>query len=1053
VSEASVKSQLFPIIVLFAFAVSVGNFAFRTTHPPIAPDYMLAAKVRPFSLPDKDPSGKHLYLRRTWHLTRVPEHAYVQLLGHDVLELQVNGRLVGRTERINERRIAALVMDITPFVHIGKNSIAIHAAQSVLDRPPAVAIEARCEFADGSRLSLDDGSAWRATNVYDRRGAFWYETEFEDDHWARPEFGASVAWRGQIALPARAITIPRYSQWIQSAKTGDGATVLARSFDVPDLPRGGWLRVLATGPYCLAVNGWIVADDHRELGLLPPYEPIEHTFDISPLLQSGTNTVSMSVTTAGEAPRVRADLEATTSDGRNVYIGTDEKWRSISGSVADWHRLDPIAHPEFEPCQPEIGYMGVIPQQIRRELRELNLPYSFWARRWASHLGLMAICGLVGWAGCRLTGLSVRRLAGASNSRVFSTLPFIALLPSAILAAVAWLSMWDPSWTAQDIYRPVWLLALGLLVLMQWLLLVFLAPRRSCRGDALAEDGSPTLVEWRHVGLAACWLIVAGVSLWLRLRDITAEPIHHDEISAYAFTQSVLERGVPGGQVHPDLPFGYCSTSELAYYPTALCALFVDDPRLVLRIPAVFWSMATLMLIVWMGSRWFNVYVGLVAAVLYGLSPHAIGWANLGRYLSQVQFFTLLTMYFTYEAFRGSGPIRKGMLWAAAVSVSAMYLSWEGSGMFGIGLALAVLILRRDSLRPVVTSPSLYAAIVSVLVVVAAQNAHRISQQTQRLWYGEGISDLAIKPMWRYPFFDGSYYLMNASWLRDSLLPMLALAAACFFAVRHRWRIPLRFSIICLATNALLMSALLPLRTNRYSYHLLPILVLLAAAALVAALEIVWRLGRNRQLSFPQRFYVRAIAASALIVFIGIASGRLIHTSELEDFQVAAFDVRQLRYPHWDGPTEYLRKHMRDGDAVIATFPHTQNFLLAMNKDGSEPIRQVDYWLESTLVIQATLGDTRTMPLDRRSGTAMIYDIEQLKHVFSQHDRVWYCTARFGQSRINDNAVSRFLRQNMDVVYEDYATAVLLRDNNHRTAPLQLEEDEAGRMASEFYLR
>jgi hypothetical protein len=916
-----------------------------------------------------------------------------------------------------------------------------------------VAIEASCEFADGSRLSLNEANSWRAANVYDRRGAFWYETEFEDDHWARPEIGASVDWHGQVALPVRAITTPRYSQWIRSGDSEDGVAVLARSFDIRDVPRGGWLRVLATGPYCLAVNGLVVANDHRELGLAAPYEPIEHTFDISSLLKSGGNTVSISVTTAGEAPRVRADLEASTSDGRHVYVATDEKWRGISGYVADWHRLDPTTHSEFKPCQAEIGYLGVIPRQIRRELRELNLPYAFWAGRWANHLGLIAVCGLVGWAGCRITGRSLRRIAGQSNVRVFSALPYIALLPSSILAAIAWLVLWDPSWAARDIYRPIWLFGLGLLLLMQWLLLVAIAPRNSRRRESLAEGHSSIPADWRRAGLAACWLIVVGVSLWLRVRDITAEPIHHDEISAYAFTQSVLERGVPGGQVHPDLPFGYCSTSELAYYPTALCALFVDDPRLVLRIPAVFWSMATLLLIGLTGARWFNVYVGLVGAVLYGLSPHAIGWANLGRYLSQVQFFTLLTMFLTYEAFRGSGPIRKGMLWAAAVSISAMYLSWEGAGMFGVGLALAVLVLRRDSLRPIVTSPSLYAAIVSVLVVVAAQNAHRISQQTQRLWYGEGISDLAIKPMWRYPFFDGSYYLMNASWLRDSLLPMLGLAAACFFAVRHRWRTPLRFSIICLATNALLMSALLPLRTNRYSYHLLPILVLLAAAAAVAAVEIVWRYGRSLEISYPQRFYVRAIAACALLLIIGMASGRLIRTSELEDFQVAAFDVRQLRYPHWDGPTEYLRKHMREGDAVIATFPHTQNFLLAMNKEESVPLRQVDYWLESTLVIQATLGDSRTMPLDRRSGTAMIYDIEQLKHVFSQHDRVWYCTARFGQSRINDNGVSRFLRQNMDVVYEDYATAVLLRDNNHRTAPLQLDEEEAGRMASDFYLR
>jgi hypothetical protein len=187
-------------------------------------------------------------------------------------------------------------------------------------------------------------------------------------------------------------------------------------------------------------------------------------------------------------------------------------------------------------------------------------------------------------------------------------------------------------------------------------------------------------------------------------------------------------------------------------------------------------------------------------------------------------------------------------------------------------------------------------------------------------------------------------------------------------------------------------------------------------------------------------------------VLVGLASGWLVRTRELSDFATAAYDVRQLRYPHWDGPTQYLREHWRKGDVVIATFPHTQNFVMAgANAELKPP--QVDYWLESTLILQATLGDSRHLPLDRRSGTSMISNVEQLKHIFTEHDRVWYCTTRFGQGRINDQIVSKFVREHMDVVYEDFATAVMLRDNNHRTAPLLVDEEEAGRKASDFYLR
>ena len=1046
------KSRFLQLLLLLAFAIGVGDFAFRTWNPSITPEYMIEAAVQPLSLSSDSNPSKHLYLRRTWHLTRTPEQAWIQLLGHDVLEVHVNGRRVERSQRTSPQSVAAIVTDITPFLHVGKNSMTIHAAQTTLDRPPAVAIHGRCEFADRSQLSLDDPKDWRAHDVYDRRGAFWYETEFEDEHWKSPRVGERVVWRGQVNLPPRAITQPRRSYWIVPAEASDGAAVMARTFELPGAPRDGWLRVLATGPYRLAVNGWIVADDRFELGRVEPPEAMERTYDISALLEPGSNTVSLAAITAGEAPRARLDLEATTSGGERVYVATDGDWKSLSGHVVDWHLAKPSDDEAWQPCKAEIGYLQVVPRRILRELGELNPSMSFWLIRSAEYLGGIALFGLAAGFGCLFVANLLGRLTPEAGGHHLNVLPYLALVPSIVAAGAAWLCTWDLSWSGRDFYRPLWLLGLVLLVLMQWLLLLTIAPRPMTSKPTTTVSQTVDR-RWQRAGFAACWLAILASALWLRVRDIVAEPIHHDEIGAYAFTQSVLERGFPGGQVHPDLPFGYCSTSELAYYPTALCALFVDDPRLVLRIPAVVWSMATLLLVGYMGARWFSPYVGLLAGVLYALSPHVIGWANIGRYLSQVQFFTLLTMYFTYEAFRLSGTVRKGMVWAAAVSIAAMYLSWEGAGMFGIGLALAVLVLRRHDLRPVISCPSVYFAGAFVVLVVAAQNAHRILQQTQRMWYGEGISDLALKPMWRYPFFDIDFFVMNSSWISDALLPMVALAAACFMAVRHRWRMPLRFSIICFATNALLMSAFLPLRTNRYSFHLLPILVLLAAAAAVAGAEVLWRVGHNAQLPFLSRAYARAVAVVALIAFVGLASGRLVRTAELEDFQVAAYEAGELRYPHWDGPTQYIRDHLQEGDVVIATFPHTQNFLMATAGGSAEQSHKVDYWLESTLVVQATIGDSSAMPLDRRSGSVMIYDVEQLKQLFSQHDRVWYCTVRFGQSRINDNSVSRFLREHMDVMYEDFATAVLLRDNNHRTAPLRLEEEDAGRMASDFYLR
>jgi hypothetical protein len=564
-----------------------------------------------------------------------------------------------------------------------------------------------------------------------------------------------------------------------------------------------------------------------------------------------------------------------------------------------------------------------------------------------------------------------------------------------------------------------------------------------------------TFGPWRSqmsYGVVFCWVVLFAVALWLRLVHVATEPLHHDEVTCYAFTLGVRQYGFPGGQVDKDIPFGWCATSELTYYTSALASFFVDDPRLVLRLPTVFWSMITMGLIAFIGYRWFNSRAAFVAATLFAFSPHVIGMADFGRYLSQVQFFTLLTMYLTYEAVRGTGTPHLGLLWGSAISFIAMYLSWEGTGFFGIGLTLAVIFHRRRHLRPIFACPHFYYASAVVGLFVLGQYAHRVMQQTERIWYGEGINSLTVKPMWTYPNFDALFFLTNTSWIRDALLPLIGLVAACLLTINHRWRFPIRFSIICMVMNAELMSFLLPLRTNRYSYHLCEILILISAAAAIAGADVLMGLVRAIPRPGAYRWFVGTAAAGAVLAGTVLASGRAIRTAELDSYVTNAYDIDQLRNPNWCAITDYLLAHMGKNDAVIALYPHAENFEIAERQGGTDP-RRVDYWLESKLIVEATIGDALTMPRDRRSGAKMLYNVDQIDKLFAEHDRIWYCTMRYGHSKINEGIVSKYLREHMDVVYEDFGTALMVRDRNSRPANVRLNEEDAGELASDYYLR
>ncbi|HEX6961137.1 MAG TPA: hypothetical protein VF175_04670, partial [Lacipirellula sp.] len=1014
------------------------------------PEYMLDEIVRPFQLQGEGEPKKHLYLRRTWRLTEPPEQAWLQLIGHDGVEVWVNGRRAGRLPLVGYGRTTGGVFDITPLMHGGVNSVAVHVSQLVLDRPPAVAVSGECRFADGNVMRLDDPEDWKAAGVYERRGPFWYETAFEDSHWAEPSLGEPVRWRAQVDLPPRSVSHPRESKWITPPGASDGAAAVARTFTIDGPPRDGWLRVLTTGSHRVAVNGYLLTAEQPNLGIRQPKVAREETFDISPLLQPGENTVSILAETPGEPPRVIADLEAISLAGERTYVATDSQWRGAVGLSAGWLTPD-FESGDWERCNVETGYLGVVPRTMARELVEIKPGGAFWAARGAIYAAWIAGTAVVGALGASLVGWTLARLQPV-GTRLPDALPFAALLPSAVAAAAGGLMTWDLAWGWQDVYQPMWLAALWALVAAQWLLLVAVSGGRAAVAAVSTPQTRRGGFEW--AAMAAFWMALGGLAIWLRLRDITAEPIHHDEVTAYAFTETVFQHGFPGGQVHPDIPFGYAATNELCYYFNALAALFFDDPLLVIRVPAMIFSMLTLALVAYVGWKWFDGFVGAVAGVLFAVSPHMIGFANFGRYLAQTEFFTLLTMYGTYEAVRGTGKPKIGMMWAATLSFIAMYFSWEGAGMFGLGLALAVFFHRRRHLKPLLASPHLYMASTVLLLAVFAQNAHRIMQQTQRLWYGEGISSLTIKPMWRYPFFQHDYYLINSSWTRDALLPMIALVIACILAIRHRWRLPLRFSLICLIVNAEVMAAFLPVRTNRYSCHLIPIMLLITAAVAVAGAEALVNYLRANTLPRAYRWYARGVAIAATAVGVALASGWTVRTAELTKYANASFDIKQLRVPDWGEPTRYLHEHLQEGDVVISIFPHTTNYLFAahrIDKDGRP--RTVDYWLESRLILQATMGDSTDVPRDRRSGAEMIFNLDQVRKLFAENERIWYLTMPGAQGKLNDGVVSQYLREHMDVVAEDFTTALMVRDKNHRPAPIRLEEEEAGHIASEYYLR
>jgi hypothetical protein len=509
----------------------------------------------------------------------------------------------------------------------------------------------------------------------------------------------------------------------------------------------------------------------------------------------------------------------------------------------------------------------------------------------------------------------------------------------------------------------------------------------------------------------------------------------------------VLKRGYPSVKIDDDVPVMYTATSELVYYINALGALIYDNDIYVTRFPQVCWSTLTIVLIYCVGRRLFNRLTGVVAATIYTFSPVVIAMSDFGRYFDQLQFFTLLTLYFFWMTIRGSGSLNNRALWLTVVSFLAMFLSWEGGALIVPGMILAALLQRRGQLRTLLLNRQVWLGMVLIGTVVLVQYSLRVFQQTSMLVYGTGISDLKLKPMWPYAIFNPWYYIWEAAWSLDSLIPMLGLLAALLLAINHRFKRPLRYLLLIHLTTCWLMAAILPLIAWRYVHHLIPLHILAASAAFVALGQGLVRAVRSQQLPLGWLTCARAFAYLTVASILVLGCGMTLRCCELEKGRILGYEDTLFKFPDLGGPTKFVRENMREGDIVICTHPHSATHL--MFRVGWS----TDYWIESVLQLQALLGDTRDVLRDRRSGAKMLSSLEMVEDVFARNERIWYIMDPLAQTKTNNAAVSAYIRQNMEVVYEDVTSMVLFWGRQHFGAKRRFQDDQVLFQARSAYIQ
>ena len=149
------------------------------------------------------------------------------------------------------------------------------------------------------------------------------------------------------------------------------------------------------------------------------------------------------------------------------------------------------------------------------------------------------------------------------------------------------------------------------------------------------------------------------------------------------------------------------------------------------------------------------------------------------------------------------------------------------------------------------------------------------------------------------------------------------------------------------------------------------------------------------------------------------------------------------------GPAEYVRDHMHPDDVVLCN-DQFQVFHLMGCRGHVD--RSSNYIPIGRPFFPATIDDAEGLLRDRRDGTKVIPNRAILEDLFARNDRIWYIVQPGQHFITNSTDVGTFLRENMDVVYEDWDSLVLFKGDNHRPIYMRVQDDQALNGAQGNYL-
>ena len=936
--------------------------------------------------------------------------------------------------------------DISRALLPGENAICVKVDSRTASN--SLCVDGGILLDSGQEITMESGPSWRTVTIPPRDGAIdWTDGKYNDLAWEKARSVAPPGVTFRTFDPA-IFTHPFEGRWLRASPDGVQRSLwFERTWRLEEKPEEAWIRVMVNRSYDVYVNGrkaeppsvatgelgasdWVVRTKYAEGGQGRP--GVLDPDDAASIFGDSQEDVDEE-SEAGTSPALLGDRQVSTYEGysigtmlhagentvtiRLVQRDASLKWSRqfaldgmargprgvsrIDSSSSGWRARLQAVSGEYEEVSVIEAGMPKAAGTSRPRLRYMGNCYWIGDKlcEWAVLGGAVAFL-ILGAAGCLLWQNNgppekQRRVLTIATAGTFMA---AAVLVCAIVLDCCFAVRDEILWMSRG--RTWSCVLLGSAIAGMVTCLLF-----ACQGYGMPKPWKDALTARRHgfkFAMAGV-LLLCGLTRSYRLEF---QPTDADEWASLQTILAIADTGIP--KLTDDV---FYTRSPLYHYTVAGTVAVFGRNILALRLPSVFFAVATCALIYLcgrrlLGSRW----VGLAGAALFAIHPLAIGMGHQIRFYQQQQFFALLTVYFFCRGFVSEQSMKYRYL--AMVSFFAAVFSQEISVMIGFTLVPSYLLFAEGKDWRSEGKWLIAGACGLVFVVLDF-----VIFQTVCLTRLDGVSprvEPALKLNLMFP--STLYWIFSLfSRLHFGLSAIFFLGVPFALRGHHRNVLALYLTFV----GGLVFSTILITGSGiRFQYWLIPIFILLTVHGVKEFAKFV--LTDSTPELRRQNAALRWAMAATFVLMIGLS---------WSPWKIpGSYSTKIL--PDVDGALAYVRQNIGPNDAFAITAPHTAAALTEVGR--------VDYDIEVPMLNDFVYRKNGRL-IDRNAGAEVIQKLGEFQDACARHQRLWIVLNRDIRFRSPGEKIAwqdpggrfdLFIRTNLELKHQTYLTDVYLWDSS-----------------------